>query len=45
VERVDDILILEQGRIVEHGARRRLAADPNSRYHQLRQLGEPELLQ
>jgi ATP-binding cassette, subfamily B, bacterial len=32
VERADDILILDQGRAVEHGERARLAADPGSRF-------------
>ncbi len=35
VERADSILVLEDGRISEHGARARLAADPESRYAQL----------
>ena len=39
VEKVDDILILEQGRMVEYGARRRLLADPCSRLHELLALG------
>ena len=33
--RADDILILEHGRIVEHGARATLAADPHSRFRAL----------
>lgn len=37
VERVDDILVLEDGMVVEHGARERLAADPGSRYARLRE--------
>ena len=32
---VDDILILEQGRMREYGARHALAADPNSIYAHL----------
>lgn len=39
VEKVDDILILERGRMVEHGPRRRLLADPGSRLHGLLALG------
>jgi ABC-type multidrug transport system fused ATPase/permease subunit len=39
VERADDILILDDGQIVEHGARARLAADPGSRFAWLRQSG------
>jgi ABC-type multidrug transport system fused ATPase/permease subunit len=45
VERVDDILILENGRIQEHGSRQRLAVDATSRYHHLRRVGLQELLQ
>ena len=44
VERADDILILEDGRIVEHGPRERLAADPNSRFAELRRTGFGEVL-
>ncbi|MCB0090951.1 MAG: ABC transporter ATP-binding protein, partial [Caldilineaceae bacterium] len=35
VQRVDDILILEQGRMREYGARHALAADPQSIYAHL----------
>ena len=35
VHRVDDILILDDGRVLEHGERVRLAADPRSRFSQL----------
>ena len=35
VEKVDDILILERGRMVEYGPRRQLLADPDSRLHEL----------
>ncbi len=35
VERVDEILVLDRGRIVEHGRRADLAADPSSRYAEL----------
>src|SRR5919202_3628939 len=35
LESADDIDILEQGRIVEHGARATLAADPHSRFRAL----------
>jgi ATP-binding cassette subfamily B protein len=35
LERADDIAILEDGRIVEHGARATLAADPHSRFRAL----------
>ncbi|MGE5561175.1 MAG: ABC transporter ATP-binding protein [Chloroflexota bacterium] len=44
LERVDDILVLEGGRVVEAGERARLAADPQSRYGQLRRFGGEELL-
>ena len=44
VERMDDLLILEGGRVVEHGARPRLAASPASRFHRLRQAGLQEVL-
>ena len=36
VERVDEILVMESGRVVEAGSRARLAADPASRYARLR---------
>jgi ABC-type multidrug transport system fused ATPase/permease subunit len=35
LERVDDIAVLEHGRVVEHGSRAVLAADPSSRFAQL----------
>ena len=35
VEKVDDILILDGGRIAEHGPRRQLLANPDSRLHEL----------
>ena len=35
VEKVDDILILERGRMVEYGPRQRLLSDPDSRLHGL----------
>ena len=35
VQRVDDILILEEGRIREYGTRTQLAADPTSRFAHL----------
>jgi len=44
VRRVDNILILESGRIAEEGERERLAADPDSRFAQLLRTGlEDEL--
>ena len=44
VDRADDILILEKGRIVEFGARRDLAADKGSRFATLLRTGMEELL-
>lgn len=42
VQRADDILILEQGRIVEYGSREQLAHNPTSRFYQLLRVGEKE---
>lgn len=39
VQRADEILILDHGRIREHGPRRVLAADPSSHYYHLLQTG------
>jgi len=44
VERADDILILEQGKIVEHGARLELRANSSSRFSTLLATGLKELL-
>ncbi|MGE5579439.1 MAG: ABC transporter ATP-binding protein [Bacillota bacterium] len=44
LERTDDILILEGGRIVEHGRRVDLVADPSSRYSRLLHTGIEEVL-
>jgi ATP-binding cassette, subfamily B, bacterial len=44
VQRADEILILEDGRILEAGERTRLAADPTSRFHQLLRTGLEEVL-
>lgn len=44
VQRADEILILEQGRIVEHGKRAELAHDRDSRFAQLLHLGLEEAL-
>jgi len=44
VNRADDILILDNGRVVEHGPRVALAADPGSRFTQLLQTGLEEVL-
>lgn len=45
VERADDILILDRGRVAEHGPRRRLADDPASRFSRLIRTGLEEVLQ
>jgi len=39
VQRAHEIMIVEQGRIVEHGDRARLAADPDSRFYELLKTG------
>jgi ABC-type multidrug transport system fused ATPase/permease subunit len=39
VQRVDDILVLEDGQVVEHGPRTTLAADPGSRFAALLRTG------
>jgi ATP-binding cassette subfamily B protein len=44
VQRADEIMILEGGRIAEHGARLALAGDPHSLYHRLLQTGMEEVL-
>ena len=44
VERVDEIMILNEGRIEEHGAREALAADPSSRFSGLLRTGMDEVL-
>ncbi|MBV9787267.1 MAG: ABC transporter ATP-binding protein [Chloroflexi bacterium] len=44
VQRADEILLLERGRIVEEGPRARLADDPDSRFAQLLQTGMAEVL-
>jgi ATP-binding cassette, subfamily B, bacterial len=43
VQRADEILILEQGRIAEYGRRDLLASDPDSRFAQLLQTGLEEV--
>jgi ABC-type multidrug transport system fused ATPase/permease subunit len=40
LDEVDEIAVLEGGRLVEHGPRHKLAADPRSRYARLRAAGE-----
>jgi ATP-binding cassette subfamily B protein len=44
VERVDEVLILEEGRVAEHGGRAALAADPGSRFAALLRAGMAEAL-
>jgi ATP-binding cassette subfamily B protein len=44
VQRADEIMILEDGRIGEHGKRIALASDPNSRFYELLQTGLEEVL-
>jgi ABC-type multidrug transport system fused ATPase/permease subunit len=44
VQRADDILILEAGRVVEYGSRISLAADTHSRFYHLLQTGLVEAL-
>jgi ABC-type multidrug transport system fused ATPase/permease subunit len=45
VRTADEIMVVDEGRIVEHGDRARLASDPQSRYAGLLRLGEPDLLE
>jgi len=44
VQRADEVLILDEGRILEHGPRAALANDPNSHFAQLLQTGLEEVL-
>ncbi len=44
VQRADDILILEEGQVVEYGPREALAADPGSRFAGLLRTGLEEVL-
>ena len=44
IRRCDEVLILEQGRVVEHGERERLAADGTTQFHRLLQTGLEEVL-
>jgi ATP-binding cassette subfamily B protein len=44
VFRADEIMILDDGKISEHGDRQQLAADPSSRFSQLLQTGLEEVL-
>ena len=44
VERADQIMILERGQMLEHGARAALVTDPDSRFARLLQVGMEEVL-
>ncbi len=44
VQRADEIMILESGRVIEYGDRLQLAANSNSRFYQLLQTGLEEVL-
>lgn len=44
VQRADEIMILESGKVIEYGDRVGLAANPNSRFYQLLQTGLEEVL-
>ena len=44
VARVDEIMIIEEGRVLEHGSRKALKADETSRFHELRRVGLEEVL-
>ena len=44
VQRADDILILEDGRVIEYGPRAQLADDPSSRFAHLLRVGMEEVL-
>ncbi len=44
IRRCDEVLILEQGSVVEYGERERLEADDSTRFHQLLQTGLEEVL-
>jgi ATP-binding cassette subfamily B protein len=44
LQRADELLILEEGRIVEHGLRAQLEGDPTSRFSRLHAAGLEEFL-
>ena len=44
LDRVDEIAVLEEGRLVEHGQRKHLELQPTSRYAALLRAGDQELL-
>ena len=45
VRTADEILVVDSGRVVEHGEREALAADPSSRYARLLAAGRGDLLE
>ena len=44
VRTADEIIVVDSGRILEHGPREELAADPNSRYSRLLAAGRGDLI-
>lgn len=44
IQRCDEIMILEHGRIVEYGSREKLATDETTRFHKLLETGLEEVL-
>jgi ATP-binding cassette subfamily B protein len=44
VQRADEIMVLENGQVMEHGERQQLSVDPESRFYQLLQTGMEEVL-
>jgi ABC-type multidrug transport system fused ATPase/permease subunit len=44
VQRADEILVLEEGRVLEYAARRVLAENPHSRFYRLLQTGLEEVM-
>jgi len=44
IQRADEVMILDNGKVSEYGDRKQLAADPNSRFYQLLQTGMEEVL-
>jgi ABC-type multidrug transport system fused ATPase/permease subunit len=43
LQRVDQVMLLDQGTIAEFGPREALAADPQSAFHRLLQLGQEQI--
>ena len=44
VQRADEVMVLDSGRVVEHGERAELASDPGSRYRHLLRTGMEEAM-